>query len=175
MNTPRVEEGFFHVLPGKSLDEEWLATRQDSVVECADIATLDPEAMARLVHFEHALAKQPQFKCPVRHYFAHGLYVREIFIPAGVALVGYVHMQECVTTVSAGVIVIGDGNEPRVIAAPYTMACPAGSKKAGYALRDTVWTDSYANPDNERDIDVLEARLTADTHDEFMRRLEHKP
>lgn len=136
---------------------------------------LDPGAHARLLRFEHMLAGKPQHECPVHHYFADGVYCREIFIREGVALVGYIHMRECITTVSKGLIVIGDGAQPRLFTAPYTMAIPAGTKKAGWALRDTVWTDCYANPDNERRIDVLEARLTAETHAEFLQRLEHRP
>ena len=50
------------------------------------------------------------------------------------------------------------------------MACKPGTKKAGYALADTVWSDAYVNPDNERDIETLERRLTADTHADYLLR-----
>lgn len=129
---------------------------------------LDPGAHARLLRFEHMLAGKPQHECPVHHYFADGVYCREIFIREGVALVGYIHMRACITTVSQGEIAIFDGDKTVVIRAPFTLAVPPGSKKAGYALSDTVWSDAYANADNERDIAKLEARLTADTHADYL-------
>jgi len=141
-----------------------------------NVAVVEPfvlDAMARkkLVQLEQAVGRLPQFECPLKHYFADGLYVREIFIPAGVVLVGYIHMQDCVTTVSQGIIAINDGSGPPVLVrAPFTRAVPKGSKKAGYALADTIWCDAYVNPDNERDIAKLEARLTANTHEEFLLR-----
>lgn len=129
------------------------------------------EGRAKILEFEAAIARLPQQQLALRHFFVDGLYVREITIPAGCALVGYIHMQPCVTTVAKGIIAIFDGaGEPVVLQAPHTMACPPGSKKAGYALADTVWLDAYVNPDNETDIPTLEARLTADTHEQYLAR-----
>ena len=135
---------------------------------------LDLVAREKVLTLEREIGKLPQFDCPLRHFFADGVYVREIFIPAGVALVGYIHMQSCVTTISKGAIAITEGNGSKVLRAPYTVECVPGTKKAGYALEDTVWCDAYANPDNERDITTLEARLTANTHEEFLLRYEQK-
>ena len=144
------------------------------VVTLVEPFVIDKVARSRLVNFERELGKLPQFECPLKHYFADGLYVREIFIPKGVALVGYVHMQDCVTTISQGAIAINDGVDMVVLRAPFTKPVPAGSKKAGYALEDTIWCDAYVNPDNERDIAKLESRLCADSHDDYLLRLENK-
>lgn len=143
-------------------------------VSCVEAFVLDPVGRKKIVDLEHEVAKLPQYECPLKHYFAEGLYVREIFIPAGCVLVGYVHMQDCVTTISKGVIAINDGELTTVLRAPFTKTVPAGSKKAGYALEDTIWCDAYVNPDNDRSIEKLEARLTANTHAEFLFRLEHR-
>jgi len=154
------EKRFLDEHPGVPFDESW----HESGVPAL------PAGRGKILRLEQALAKMPQFECPLKHYFADGLYVREIFIPAGVALVGYIHMRECITTVSQGEIAIFDGDKTIVIRAPFTLAVPPGSKKAGYALTDTVWSDAYANADNERDIAKLEARLTADTHADYLAR-----
>lgn len=146
-----VERQFFAEHPGQVFDEAWHRGRQ------------------QVVAFEDALRKHPQpFEFPLNHHFVDGLYVREIFIPAGVALVGYIHTQDCITTVSRGRILIFDGINRTEVRAPFTTCVPRGSKKAGFALEDTVWADAYANPDNERDIAKLEARLTANTHEEYL-------
>lgn len=123
-----------------------------------------------LLNLERELAKLPQVDLLVRHHFADGLYTRELYIPAGVALVGYIHMQACTTSILQGRILIADGEETKTLEAPLIFACAPGSKKAGYALEDTIWADNYLNLDNCTDIDILEARLTANTHEEFEQR-----
>lgn len=167
MNKLRIVDNFFRLMPGEAFDEAWLAERSDAVAA--------PAGRSRIVRFEQELAKLPQVEFKVRHFFVDGLYVRELFIPAGVALVGYIHMQPCITIVSRGVIAISGGEAPVVLKAPHTMTCPAGSKKAGYAIQDTVYSDCYLNPDNERDIDRLEDRLTADTHEEYIAKVRDLP
>lgn len=136
----------------------------------AGVPAFNPTAREQILLLESAIKRLPQANLPVKHYFVDGLYVREIYIPAGCALVGYIHMFACVTTVSKGAIAIADGESTRILAAPFTMACAPGTKKAGYALADTVWSDAYVNADNERDIEKLEARLTANSHAEFLER-----
>jgi hypothetical protein len=58
-----------------------------------ELAVLDP-ARAKVEALEDEIAKLPQVDCPVRHYFAPGLYAREMTIPAGVTLTGAVHKTE---------------------------------------------------------------------------------
>lgn len=123
---------------------------------------------ARLTVLKDEMAKLPQFTFPLRHFFVDGLYGREITIPAGCALVGYVHRQDCISVLSRGKLAIHDGDEVKILTAPLTMVVPRGSQKAGYALEDSVFTDFYVNPDNERDPDRLLARLACETHEQFL-------
>ena len=148
----------------------------DHSIEVVKPARFDLISRERILCLEAEIGKLPQYECPLKHYFADGLYVREIFIPAGCALVGYIHTQDCITTVSQGQIWIYDGESaPALITAPFTKTVPKGSKKAGFAVADTVWSDAYVNADNERDIDVLERRLTANSHVDYLARTEGMP
>ncbi len=104
------------------------------------------------------------FECPLMHFFAEGVYVRQMLIPAGVALVGHIHRQPCVNMVLGEIEVATEDGRKRIVG-PITFASPAGVKRAGYAIRDTLWTTIHANPDNERDIDKLEAALIVDVYD----------
>lgn len=151
------ERSFFAEHPGAVFDEGY--------------HTAVPAGRDQVLALEREVAKLPQFEFPLRHFFVDGLYVREIFIPSGAVLVGYIHTQPCITTVSRGEIIIYDGEDRVTVRAPFTVCVPAGTKKAGFALQDTVWSDAYANPDNERDIPTLEARLTANTHEDYLLRL----
>jgi hypothetical protein len=131
-----------------------------------------PPGRAAILRLENEITKLPQAECPIRHFFAKGVFVREITIPKGVVLTGCIHMFECVSTLAKGSIVVTQGTEVVQLTAPFTGFYDAGTKKAIYAVEESVWMDAYANPDDERDIEVLEARYTASSHQEFLHRVQ---
>lgn len=110
---------------------------------------------AKVEQVERALMNVPQIDCPVRHYFAPGMYAREITIPAGAALIGAVHKTDNLVVLSAGRLSLATESGPIEIAAPCTMLCKAGSKNAAVALETAVWTNFLPNPTNETDLDAL--------------------
>lgn len=137
------------------------------LVDCRPLP-LDVAAREKLMEFHRELTKLPQVDCPIQHFFAPGLYVRQIWIPAGVACTGYIHVQSCITTLSRGVIAVSDGEITRELQAPYTFVCRPGTMKAVLVSEEVVWADSYTNTDNETNIEKLEARLFAKSHEEFL-------
>src|SRR5258708_11178227 len=165
-NVLRVQRQWLDAHRGQALDEQRLPT----IAELKAIDPFDPEKRAQVEKYQAEIAKLPQYEFPVRHHFADGVYVRELFIPVNAALVGYIHMQGCVTMLMQGSILINDGKSAQKLSAPMTFICLPGSKKAGFALEATLWLDAYANPDNLTDIDALEARLYASTQEEFVAR-----
>ncbi len=86
------------------------------------------------------MLQMPQVETVVTDHFADGLYARELFIPAGVCLVGALHKTNHIFTVSQGecYAVTHEGKEH--IVAPYTGQTRPGMKRVIYALTDTVWT-----------------------------------
>lgn len=118
----------------------------------------------RILALEQIIREQPERleagDFVTRHYFADGIYAREIEIPAGVALIGKIHRTRHLNVVSRGHIVVftEDGGQ-REIVAPCTFVAEAGTKRAGFALEDTVWTTVHAT--RETDLDKLEAELIA--------------
>lgn len=110
--------------------------------------------MGELAHLGHVMALQAQMHAmpehqiviePV-HTFAHGLYAREVTLPAGSTAVGHAHAQEHIVILSKGrVLVVGEhGTEE--LAAPHTMIVPKGRKNCVHALEETVWTTVHASP-----------------------------
>lgn len=75
----------------------------------------------------------------VNHYFAHGTYTRELIIPAGTLLTGQIHRHSCVNILTKGCIQIVTEDGVHEIVAPHVMVTGDGSKKAGYALEDSIW------------------------------------
>ena len=95
------------------------------------------------------------------HYFADGLYVREITIPAGTILMGKKHKTAHVNIVSKGDIsVCSVGGPVRRIQAPCTLISEPGTQKVAYAHTETVWTTVHAT--EETDLDKLELLLVED-------------
>jgi len=86
------------------------------------------------------MLQMPQAKTVVTDHFADGLYARELFIPAGVCLVGALHKTNHIFTVSQGecYAVTHEGKEHMI--APYTGQTRPGMKRVIYAVTDTVWT-----------------------------------
>lgn len=81
---------------------------------------------------------------PPVEYHCEGVYAREINIPAGTALVGEIHLKPQINVVSKGTIRVFTEEGVKLIQAPCTFISPAGTKRAGYAVTDTVWTVFHA-------------------------------
>jgi len=109
---------------------------------------------------EKALHQVAQVECPIRHYFAPGLFAREITIPEGTVIVGAVHSVDNIVVLSKGTLRLVTEDGPIDISAPHTRMCKAGSKNAAIALETAVWTNFFPNPDDEQEIEVLVERYT---------------
>jgi hypothetical protein len=101
----------------------------------------------------------PPIEIPVRHYFATGLYVREITIPAGVLAVGKIHKTQHINMLSKGDVTMVTDTGSKRVSAPYTWVVEPGKKAAAYAHEETVWSSCCINPTDERDLEKLEAAL----------------
>ena len=107
------------------------------------------------------MLQMPQAETVVTDHFADGLYARELFIPAGVCLVGALHKTNHIFTVSQGecYAVTHEGKEH--IVAPYTGQTRPGMKRVIYALTDTVWT-TYHPTDETNPEKIAEQILEAE-------------
>lgn len=93
----------------------------------------------------------------LRHFFAPGLYGREMFMRAGSLVVGGVHLKEHLCVVLGDVWVYSpDGLQH--FEGYHTFTTQPGAQRTLVAVTDTWWTTIHGNPDDERDIQKLEAR-----------------
>ena len=122
----------------------------------------------RVDQLEAAGMNFPQVDCPVRHYFAPGLFAREMSIPAGTCVTGAVHRTENLVCVSMGRLQIVTEDGTREVVAGETLTCKAGMKNAVYTLEDSRWTNFFANPTNETNIDKLIEMLSFSTASELL-------
>jgi hypothetical protein len=135
--------------------------------DCGSVAPgSTPVTREMVVALEKEIQKLPQVDCPVRHYFAQGMYAREMTIPAGVVVTGAVHRHEHLCTISKGRISVSTDEGIKVLFAPCTIVSKAGAKRVGYAIEETVWTTYHAT--NETDLDKLMIEITESTTEELI-------
>lgn len=103
-----------------------------------------------------------------KHYFAAGLYAREITIPAGTTLTGKIHKFEHINIISKGDISVLTENGIQRIKAPATIISKPGTKRVGFAHEETVWTTLHAvSDDAEGNPEIAEQALVVDTSEQF--------
>ena len=112
-----------------------------------------------ILALERMMLADPQVEIEPTHYFADGIYAREIVIPAGTLLTGKIHRTRHLNIVSKGKIAVVTEDGQKIIEAPCTFVAEAGTKRVGLALEDTVWTTIHAS--QETDLDKLETELIA--------------
>lgn len=113
---------------------------------------------ARMSQLMGMLNTKPQADCPVREYFAPGMYAREMRIPRGTTVVGAIHKTENLAILSQGVLEVVSGEGVQILHAPCTVRVLPGMRNAVHALQDAVWTNFF--PTTETDSDKLVELLT---------------
>lgn len=128
-----------------------------------DVSTQEMRVKVR--RLEEALLARPHLDVDAltTHRFAEGLYSRQLLIPAGHCAVGKIHKREHFTFILSGTVIALTGNGPVEMSAPQVLITKPGTKRAVYAVTDSVWVTVHINPDNERDLDKLEAMHIAPT------------
>lgn len=139
-------------------------------VRVDDVTALPPEApraviRERIEALEAQMRRMPQLPIETRHYFAKGLYAREIFIPRGALLTGKIHREEHLNFISQGEISVVTEEGVKRLKAPCTIVSQPGTKRVGYAHEDTIWTTVHAT--EETDLEKLETKLIAPTFDDL--------
>lgn len=122
---------------------------------------------AGIMALESAMLDMPdeQVEIETTHHFAPGLYAREIFIPAGTALVGKIHKTHHINVVARGHITVVTEEGTRELFAPSVFVAAPGTKRAGFAHEDTVWITFH--PSTETDLLKLEDQLISPSFEEF--------
>lgn len=106
--------------------------------------------------FERAIALLPgvivgdSTELSLKHSFADGIYVREIFIPRGYTLTGKIHKHSHPNFLMQGeVIVVTEHQGREHLKAPLAMISLPGTKRAVYALEDTIWITVHATSETD--------------------------
>lgn len=108
---------------------------------------------------EAHLRQLPQVEIKTEHKFVPGLYIRQVTFPADTYIVGEACKFEHLSVMVRGhMVALADG-AMRVLKGYNEWLAPAGVKRAGTAIEETVWFTVHPNPTDERDINKLEEML----------------
>ena len=129
-------------------------------MEVATLNTTYPElSFAQKVGaLTDCMRRMPQEDCPVKHHFSPGLYLREIFMPAGTVVVGRVHKTEHFNILVQGAArIVHDDGRQEELRAPMVFVSKAGVQKVLYILEDMIWMTTHVS--EETDLPKLELLL----------------
>lgn len=138
-----------------SIDTE---RKQVTILDHAKVEELEAQMLANGGTTEQVL--------PVAHHFAHGVYGRELFIPAGTTLTGKIHKYSNMSILIQGEMLVLTEHGTKHVKAPYVEVAPAGSKRAGHALTDCRWVNVHGTDDT--DLTKIEAAFIAQDEPEFL-------
>lgn len=112
----------------------------------------------KVAYLVQELKKCEQIDCPLKHYFAPGVYLREIFMQSGLVVIGKIHKTEHLNIIERGIcsIFYEDGSS-ELLQAPITFVSKPGVQKVLYIHEDTVWKTVHVT--DETDLVKLEVIL----------------
>jgi quercetin dioxygenase-like cupin family protein len=132
-----------------------------------------PEVRQNVTEFAESLLQYPQEELPVQHDFLDGVYMRTVFMKAGLIVVGKIHKQEHVALISKGSATVLTEHGVIEIKAPFIFKSPPGARRALVIHEDMVWTTVHRS--DHTDLEQLEEQLIAkDFNDPVLVELEQK-
>lgn len=114
---------------------------------------------------EFMLAQDEQLDLPTKHYFAEGMYGRELFVPADAIVVGKMHRHEHLIMLMQGDTTIWTDQGMQRITAPMVWVSSAGTKRVFRTHSDCVFLTVHLNPSNTTDEAELEASIIVPNHE----------
>ena len=102
---------------------------------------------------------------PLKHTFADGCYVREIFMPAGLLLTSKIHKVKHPYFVMKGRCSVLTEDGMIEIKAPFSGITEAGTKRVIHTHEDTVWITVHVT--DETDLEKIEEQLIAKTFNDL--------
>ena len=103
---------------------------------------------------------------PLKHTFADGVYVREIFIPQGALIVGKIHRHSHPNFLLSGDVSVLTEEGVKRMQGPVSMISPAGTKRVVYAHSDSVWVTVHAT--DETDLEKIEDVVIAKEYTDLL-------
>jgi hypothetical protein len=123
-----------------------------------DLDTLATEvlpapSLAQICRLQAALMDMPQAEAPVQHHFTDHAYARELFVPAGMMLVGKMHATRHLLVVTGDCTIINGEHRQRITGTRVLHTEP-GTKRAIFTHADTTLITFHVT--EETDLEKIE-------------------
>lgn len=139
--------------------------------EIVKLSVSPPEVRKGMIKLEDAMKRHPNAligdndKNPLKHSFADGCYIREIFNPAHELIVTKIHKLAHPYFLLEGEMSILTEEGVKRIKAPHYGITPAGTKRVIFTHTDCVFVTVHVT--KERDLTKIEEEVIAKTWDEI--------
>ena len=113
-------------------------------------------------------------KIPIRHFFMDGVYIREMKMYKGTAVIGAIHKHLHMCFLLEGHLTVA--NEDGVVEhnAPCYIESTPGVKRILYAHEDSLWYNTHKNPSNTKNIKQLEKEIVSLNYNEYEEYINNK-
>lgn len=115
----------------------------------------------QIVRLQEAMLPHQTEQPEPTHFFAPGMYLRELTVPAGMLLVGKTHLHAHFLVVTKGRAEVISEFGRTVVEPGHISVSHAGVKRVVLALEDTQFITVHLNPSDTEDLTIIEAEHIA--------------
>tara|TARA_R100000541_G_scaffold58827_1_gene70787 strand:+ start:14 stop:472 length:459 start_codon:yes stop_codon:yes gene_type:complete len=106
-------------------------------------------------------------KFPLKHTFAHGIYVREMKMQKDTFVLGKIHQHDHIWFLLTGKLLIETGEGIEEYIAPCYVKATGGTQRLIRAIEDSIFVNVHTNPNNSENIKELEEEIIAKNYLEY--------
>lgn len=106
--------------------------------------------------------------------FTEGVYMRRMDVKKDTLIVGAIHKELHSWFLMHGTVKVADAENVNYFKAPYYTISQPGTQRVIEVVEDAIWVNIHSNPDNKKDIDIIEKRLFALNRNEYKDYLKQK-
>lgn len=121
---------------------------------------------AQVYEFEGAIRQLPSIDPVTVNHFSHGVYGREMRVPAGSVISGHIHKFENLNVLLEGEMSVLTEDGIKRVQAGFVVVSPPGTKRIAYAHTDCRWLTIHGTED--RDLDKIEQKFIAHTEQDYI-------
>lgn len=152
-------------MTGLSVSYQYYPVGMDTPASREDVLALEDAVRAQPEAFDDVEAEAALNT----HFFAPGVYGRQIRIPKGMCVVGKIHRHAHLNIITTGTVRVVTEFGEDTFTGPRTWVSEPGTKRAVYALEDTEWTTIHPNPSDTQDVREIESQVIAPDFETFDR------
>ena len=104
---------------------------------------------------------------PIKHSFADSVYIRQMDMPKGNAVIGAIHKHLHVWFLLTGHVTVATEDTTEDYIAPCYVISKPGVKRVILANEDSIFVNIHKNPSNTKDLDKLEKEIVALNYEEY--------